>query len=126
MEMKSIPMEAETIPTLITGFIITILVVTVILILLLIKRKDLVYGWFIGQVVFLCISFIFVIKVLGKDQAIHSMVSENISLSVGLSALLWTISMIFMVTGILKLSKRNAPRTIKVTPIFNRKFDNKN
>jgi hypothetical protein len=108
LETLNIPMEAETIPMLISGFG-AVIVVTVICILLLRRRnKDFSYVWFMGQVLFLVLGFNSALKIFDLKSVPGPMLSEEVSLVIGLSALFWALSMVCMVIGIWKIvSKQN-------------------
>jgi hypothetical protein len=99
-------MEAETIPMLITGFAAVMALTILFLVFQWIRKRNSAYGWFIGQSAFLCLSFVYVLKVLEKKYAETSMVSEDVSLSIGIAALTWAISMMLMLTGIWKLNRK--------------------
>ena len=96
-------MEAETIPTLIGGFTGVIFLTLYFVIVLWWKNKSFSYAWFIGQVLFLVLGFQSILKIF--DLTVPSaMLSEEISLAIGISALYWATSMICMLVGIWQLS----------------------
>lgn len=100
MEIKSIPMEAETIPLLIGGFSIVMAIVLIFVTLLMFRRKKLSYAWFVVQGVFLTGTFYCALKVLDSNVEATAMVSESTSLLIGVTAVLWGTSMICMLMGI--------------------------
>lgn len=103
MEKLIIPIEAETIPTLIVGFSGVIILTLVCLIVLWRKSKSSSYSWFIAQVVFLVLGFQSILEIF--DLTVPSvMLSEEISLVIGISALYWAASMVCMLIGIWRLS----------------------
>lgn len=99
-------MEAETIPTLAAGFIGVIALTVLCIIILWWHHRSLIYTWFIGQVLFLVLGFYYSLRIFELMTIESSMLSEEVSLIIGLSALFWAISMVCMVIGIWKLSKR--------------------
>jgi len=103
-------MEAEAIPTLITGFG-AVIILTVFCILVLWRRnKGFLYAWFIGQVLFLVVAFNSTLKVLDLKAVPSAMLSEEVSLTIGLSAVYWALSMACMVIGIWQLSSKENNR----------------
>ncbi len=111
MEFKSIPMEAETIPMLIAGFVVVVILVCICIIGMIIKSKNKSFIWFLFQLVFLSLGFKFSLDVLDNTVDTNLMLSEHTSLSIGLSALLWAISMFCMVIGIWQVSKKIIEKT---------------
>ena len=102
--MKVIPMEAEVIPMLIGGFSLITGLITICIFVLWKRNRDLSYLWFIGQVLFLSIGFHYVLEVLGQTAITDSMASEDVSLSIGLAAVFWALSMVCMIIGIWQIS----------------------
>jgi hypothetical protein len=70
------------------------------------RRKELSFAWFIVQILFLTGGFHFVLKVLGNKSAANGMLSENTSLEIGLSAMLWAFSMISMMIGVYQIGNK--------------------
>jgi hypothetical protein len=97
-------MEAETIPTLIGGFSGVIILTLLCIVILWGRNKRFAYFWFIGQVLFLILGFKSLLRIMDLTQP-SSMVSEEISLTIGVSALFWAMSMICMLIGIWCLSR---------------------
>lgn len=110
MEIKNIPMEAETVSTLILGFVTMMIIVTICLILLFIKHKNKSLLWFGAQLIFLSLGFSQVLNVLNNKISFNTpenaMISEETSLNIGLSALYWAISMLCMIIGIWQVMKK--------------------
>ena len=106
METLNIPMEAETIPTLISGFSAVIIFTLICIFYLWWKNKRLIYSWFIGQLIFLILSFKKALVVFDLRHISSPMLSEEVSLIIGVSALYWAGSMICMIIGIWQLSKK--------------------
>ena len=112
MSEKTFPMEEETVPMLITGFIIVLSVCLIGIVIVFIKRKNKGCLLFIVQLIFIGLSFYQVIGLLNmRDVSNGIMLSENISLKIGLCAVYWALSMLCMLAGIIltvkdaKLSK---------------------
>lgn len=103
MEKLNIPMEAETIPTLIGGFSGVIILTLICVIVLWRRDKSYSYAWFIGQVVFLVLGFKSTLKIFNLTVP-SPMLSEELSLVIGISALYWAASMACMLIGIWQLS----------------------
>lgn len=110
LENKYIPMEAETLSMLKSGFIIVIVIVAICIITMLIKYRNKSLLWFAFQLIFISFGFKFVLDVLNNNVTANDMLSEETSLSIGLSALFWAISMVFMVIGIWRLVHKNKTR----------------
>lgn len=108
MEAKSIPMEAETMFMLIGGFSIVIALSLAFVIAMLLRRKEPSYLWFIVQILFLVGGFRFALKVLDDNIAANSMVSEQTSMDIGLTAVLWALSMLSMLIGICLTGKKKS------------------
>ena len=101
------PMEAETITMLFWGFNIVIAISLVLIIKLWIETKEKSYIWFIVQLCFLYFCFITVIYTIKIKPAIpQAMLSEENSLALGISGILWAVSMFCMLIGIWKLTKK--------------------
>jgi uncharacterized membrane protein YagU involved in acid resistance len=101
------PMEQETIGMLIGGFSI-IMGITFIVVLLLLfskKRKSfrMAYGLVMGHLVFFSWAVIQALNAIRFDVN-HPMASEEISLRLGFTGVLWAISMVFLVLGLIKFS----------------------
>ncbi len=101
------PLEQETIGMLIGGFSI-IMGITFFVVLLLFfskKRKPfrMAYGLVIGYLVFFSWAVGQAFNAISFDVN-HPMASEEISLRFGIAGVLWTISMLFLVLGLMKFS----------------------
>lgn len=101
------PMEQETMGMLIGGFSI-IMGITFIVVLLLLfskKRKSfrMAYGLVMGHLVFFSWAVSQALNAISFD-VIHPMASEEISLRLGITGVLWAISMVFLVLGLIKFS----------------------
>ena len=102
------PMEAETLSILSWGFYIVVASSLVVIIKLLISQKDKSFAWFIAQLVFLYFGFLkFLYSIKMKPEVPQTMLSEENSLTLGISGSLWAISMLCMLTGIWNLSKKS-------------------
>jgi hypothetical protein len=106
LETLNIPMEAETIPTLINGFGGVIVVTVICILVLWWRKKGFSYAWFMGQVLFLVLGFNSALKIFELKSVPGPMLSEEVSLVIGLSALYWALSMVCMVIGIWQISSK--------------------
>lgn len=109
MEKFYIPMEAEAKPLLIGGFSGIIILTLICIIFLWWRNKRFSYAWFIGQVVLLVFGFKSVLRIFDLTVS-RAMLSEEISLIVGSSALLWAVSMVCMLIGIWQLNSNEKNR----------------
>ncbi|MRX71689.1 hypothetical protein GJU40_05810 [Bacillus lacus] len=101
------PMEQETMSMLVGGFSI-IMGITFIVVLILLfskKRKSfrMAYGLVIGYLVFFSWAVIRALDAIRFDVS-HPKASEEISLRLGITGVLWAISMVFLVLGLIKFS----------------------
>lgn len=114
-------MEADAIPMLIGGFCVVI-IITFVAITILWRKTKIVssYVLFIGQLVFLSLGFKVILKInnlsdstynsilsIDKGPISSAMFSEEISMIVATSAVLWAISMFLMLFGIWELTNKN-------------------
>ncbi|WP_240620219.1 hypothetical protein [Peribacillus acanthi] len=101
------PMEQETMGMLIGGFSIIMGITFIVVILLLFSKKRksyrAAYGLVIGYLVFFSWAVIRALDAISFDVS-HSMASEEISLRLGITGVLWAISMAFLVLGLIKFS----------------------
>jgi hypothetical protein len=101
------PMEQETMGLLIGGLssIIGFTFIVVILVLFSKKRKPfrLAYTFIIGFLLFFSLAASQGIKAFTFDVS-HPMASEEISFRLGISGVLWAISMLFLILGLIKFS----------------------
>jgi hypothetical protein len=101
------PMEQETMGLLIGGFSIIIGVSFMIVLVLLFSKKRkpfrMAYTMVIGFLLFFSWAVSQAIKAISVDVN-HPMASEEISLHLGISGVLWAISMFFLVLGLIKFS----------------------
>lgn len=100
-------MEEETIPLLIAGVAIVLGVCLITAVILLIKSRNMGYLFFIAQIVFIVLGFVSVLNLLNlKDNTSGLMVSENISLRIGIITVFWALSMFSMLAGVVLIGKR--------------------
>jgi hypothetical protein len=101
------PMEQETMGMLIGGFSIIIGITFIIVLLLLFSKKRkpfrMAYTLVIGFLLFFSWAVSQAINAISFDVN-HPMASEEISLRLGISGVLWAISMLFLILGIIKFS----------------------
>ncbi|HZK27442.1 MAG TPA: hypothetical protein VFD00_07895 [Thermoclostridium sp.] len=99
-------MEEETVPLLKIGVTIVLLCCFGAVIYLYLKSRKNGYILFFLQLIFLSLAFIRALDILTMKIGNTTMLSENVSLSIGLSALYWAISMGCMMIGILMIGKK--------------------
>jgi uncharacterized membrane protein len=101
------PLEQETMGLLIGGVSITIGVTFIVVLLLLFSKKRkpfrLAYTFIIGFLLFFSLAASQAIKAITFDVS-HPMASEEISFRLGISGVLWAISMLFLILGLIKFS----------------------
>lgn len=101
-------MEAETLSLISWGFYLVGGFSLLLIIKLWISSKDKSFMWFIAQIIFLCLSFLkFTYSIRMKPEIPQTMLSEENSLALAVSGILWAISMLCMLKGIWNLSKKN-------------------
>lgn len=101
------PMEQETMGLLIAGFSSIMGVAFIIVLRLLFSKNRKLYRPAYGMVlVYLVFFSLAVIQVLNaiKLDINHPMASEEISLKLGIAGVLWAISMLFLMLGLVKFS----------------------
>ena len=109
---RLIPMEAETIPLLITGVILVLVVSLIVITILFIKKKSRGYLLFIAQLIFFGLSFYQLIEIFNiRNETDGVMSSEIVSGKIGLSAVLWAIGMLCMLVGIILTGKGRKTKT---------------
>ena len=99
-------METETISMLLWGFNIVIVFSLILIIKLWMENKNKSHIWFIAQLFFLYFGFLkFLDSIKIKPEVPQVMLSEENSLALGISGILWAISMFCMLRGIWELSE---------------------
>ncbi|WP_104373652.1 hypothetical protein [Desulfocucumis palustris] len=68
------------------------------------------FGWFIGHTVFFAFAGYKLIEAINTFEHNNPMGSENASLSIGTSGVLWTISVTCLLIGLNRLISSKAPR----------------
>jgi hypothetical protein len=89
-----------------TGVTIVLLCCFGTVLYLYIKSRKNGYILFFLQLIFLYLAFSRVLSILTMKIVNTTMLSENVSLNIGLSALYWAISMGCMIIGIMMISKK--------------------
>lgn len=101
------PMEQETMGLLIGGFSIIMGIAFIVVLLLLFSKKRksfrMAYGLVVGFLVFFSWAVIQALNAISFDVN-HPMATEEISLRLGIAGVLWAISMLFLVIGLIKFS----------------------
>ncbi len=101
------PMEQETMGLLIGGFSIIMGITFIVVLLLLFSKKrkafGMAYGFVMGHLVFFSWAVSQALNAISFDVN-HPMASEQISLRLGITGVLWAISMLFLVIGLVKFS----------------------
>lgn len=97
-------MEEETIPLLTGGYIIISILSIIFLGILWGKCKPFRNGltWLILHIIIFSIAVFFGLTTLGYDIS-GPMASENFSLGMGMIGVIWFVSMIFFLKGVLSL-----------------------
>jgi len=99
-------MEAETLPMLIWGFFIVVALSLGIIIRLWLGSKNKAFIWFVAQIVTLCFGFFKFLNLIKKKPEIsETMMSEENSLALGITGILWAVSMFCMLRGVWLLAK---------------------
>lgn len=106
-ECINMPMEQETMGMLIGGFSIVMGITFIAVLLLLFSKKRktfrMAYALVIGHLVFFSWAVNQALNAISFDVN-HPMASEEISLRLGITGVLWAISMVFLVIGLIKFS----------------------
>ena len=99
------PMEQETLGLMIGGFsvVVSLMILATLYLWFKNKRNNAAYLSVLSHLVLMSIALFFLIKAISFDFN-HPMASEEISLRIGLSGIIWTASMICLVIGLFKLS----------------------
>ena len=101
------PMEQETMGMLKGGFSIIMGITFIVVLLLLFSKKrkspSMAYGLMIGYLIFFSWAVSQALHAISFDVN-HPMASEDISLRLAITGILWAISMIFLVLSIIKFS----------------------
>jgi hypothetical protein len=101
------PMEQETMGMLIGGFSIIMAITFIVVLLLLFSKRGkayrFAYGLVIGYLVFFSWAISQALSAISFDVN-HPMASEEISLRLGIAGVLWAISMLFLLFGLINFS----------------------
>lgn len=99
------PMEQETLGLVVGGFSVVLSLMILATLYLWFKNKsnNVAYISVLSHLVLLSTAIFFLVKAISFDFD-HPMASEEISLRIGLSGIIWTASMICLVLGLFKLS----------------------
>lgn len=101
------PMEQETMGMLVGGFSIVMGITFIVVLLLLFSNKQkpfrTAFGLVIGYLVFFSWAVIRALDAISFDVS-HPKASEEISLRLGITGVLWAISMVFLVLSFIKFS----------------------
>lgn len=101
------PMEQETMGLLTGGFSVIMGVAFVIVFLLLFSKKGkanrLAYGFVIGFLAFFGWAVSHALDAISFNVG-HPMASEEISLRLGTAGVLWGVSMLFLMAGLVRFS----------------------
>ncbi len=101
-------MEAETLSLMSWGFYVVGGFSLLVIIKLWMSNKDKSFIWFIAQLIFLWLSFLkFTHSIRMKPEIPQTMLSEENSLALGISGILWAVSMFCMLKGIWNLGRKN-------------------
>jgi hypothetical protein len=99
------PLEEEVFGLLIGGFSIVmgIAIITIFLLWFRNKNNSSAYMWTLLHLLFFSVAIFFSLKAISSNHN-HPMASEEISLQLGVSGVVWALSMVFLVIGIFKFS----------------------
>lgn len=101
------PMEQETMGMLIGGFLIIMVIALIVVILLMFSKKRkpfrVAYGLVIGFFVFFSWAISQALNAISFNVN-HPMASEEISLRLGIAGVLWAVSMLFLLCGLINFS----------------------
>ncbi|WP_394190551.1 hypothetical protein [Paenisporosarcina quisquiliarum] len=101
------PMEQETMGMLIGGFSIIMGIAFIVVILLMFSKKRkpfrVAYGLVIGFFVFFSWAISQALNAISFNVN-HPMASEEISLRLGIAGVLWAVSMLFLLFGLISFS----------------------
>ncbi|OCA84137.1 hypothetical protein A8F94_15555 [Bacillus sp. FJAT-27225] len=92
------PLEQEVMGLLIGGFTIVMGIAMIAVLYLLIKEKSKGHFWIVMHLLLVSVSVYFALKGLAFDYN-HPMASEEISLLIGISGVVWAFSMICLVAA---------------------------
>lgn len=107
------PLEEEMTRMLIGGFsfVMGIALVSILFLWFRNKNQHVGYGWTILHLLLCSLAIFMVIDTLDSDYN-HPMASEENSLRLGISGIIWACSMISLLVGILFFSKNNKERKV--------------
>ncbi len=105
-------LEAEVYGLLNWGFAIVMAIQLLFLITLKYEHKFCVeaFRWFIGYIVFFCFAGYKLLESINTFEHNNSMGSENASLCMGTSGILWFISVVCLLIGISRLASNKVSR----------------
>ena len=100
------PLEEEVPGMLIVGFSLVMGIAFLIILMLCFKSSNnrIAYMWTCVHFVLFSIAGYFLLKAISFDST-HWMASEEISLLMGISGVIWLLSMICLIIGLLKFAK---------------------
>lgn len=106
------PMEQETMGLLIDGFAIVVGVMVFVTVFLWTKNKNnnIAYVSFLSHFILLSVAVYIFTKAIPFNSG-HPMASEEVSLRIGVSGLVWAMSMFCLLIGLIKLSSRKKTYT---------------
>ena len=102
------PMEQETLSLLIEGFsvVVGLMVLATLFLWRRSKNNNVAYAAVLAHFLLLSVALYFLLKAFTFNVD-HPMASEEISLQVGVSATIWTVSMVCLLIGLIKFSRAN-------------------
>lgn len=111
------PLEEETMGLLIAGFSIVMGISFIVVLLLMFSKErtpfKVAYAWVFGFFVFFSLAIYQALQTL-RFNTNHPMASEEISLRLGITGVLWAISMLFLLLGLSKFSSAKK-KTLETT-----------
>lgn len=99
-------MEQETLSLLIAGFwvVVGLMVLATLFLWMRSKTNNLAYASVLAHFLLLSVALYFLLKAITFNMD-HPMASEEISLRFGVSGVLWAVSMLFLLIGLIKFSR---------------------
>lgn len=111
---EKVYLEAEVYGLLNRGFIIVMLVELASIIGLWLKYKvsNEAFSWLVGHMFFFALAGYKLLEAINITEHNNSMGSENASLSIGFSGVLWAISIVCLIIGLSRLLSFKTSRSL--------------
>ena len=100
-------LESEVYGLLIWSFVVIIVISVSLLAVMYFKTRNKAIFWFGGQTAFLSLAFYWFYRcITNLPNEVNVMHTENQSVLIGLAGVSWAISMLLMLVGIYKLTRK--------------------